>query len=90
MGDHKQKRPPDYRMQFENIDYYLDLSHHISYYRRKAGLTQSQLAEMAGISRSYLSHIEAPNIPQNCSVDLLFRICQILEIEPVQLFTPLP
>jgi HTH-type transcriptional regulator/antitoxin HipB len=30
----------------------------IKHYRRQAGLTQEQLAEQAGISRSYLSRLE--------------------------------
>lgn len=31
----------------------------IRHYRREAGLTQEQLAEMAGLQRSYLSELEA-------------------------------
>jgi len=30
----------------------------IRHYRREAGLTQAQLAEMAGLQRSYLSELE--------------------------------
>jgi transcriptional regulator with XRE-family HTH domain len=31
----------------------------IRHYRKEAGLTQAQLAEMAGLRRSYLSELEA-------------------------------
>jgi len=31
----------------------------IRHYRREAGLTQAQLAEMAGLQRSYLSELES-------------------------------
>jgi transcriptional regulator with XRE-family HTH domain len=31
----------------------------IRHYRKEAGLTQAQLAEMAGLQRSYLSELEA-------------------------------
>ncbi|QNM06104.1 helix-turn-helix transcriptional regulator [Qiania dongpingensis] len=85
-----EKHPTDYYVQFENVDYYLDLGNHISYYRKKAKLTQEQLAKRVGISRSYLSHIEAPNAFQKCSLDTVFKICHALKIEPVQLFLPLP
>ena len=32
----------------------------IAYYRKLAGLSQLQLAESAGISRTHMSNIEAP------------------------------
>ena len=35
----------------------------IAYYRKLAGLSQLQLAESIGISRTHMSNIEAPNMP---------------------------
>ena len=32
----------------------------ISYYRRLKGLTQTQLADLVGLSRTHISNIEAP------------------------------
>lgn len=86
----EQKYPVDYYVKLQNVDYYLDIARHISYYRTKAGLTQKQLADKAGISRSYLSHLESPNTPHKCSLDTLFSICYALNIKPVDLFLPLP
>ena len=34
----------------------------IAYYRKMNGLSQMQLAEASGISRTHMSNIEAPNI----------------------------
>ena len=45
---------------FENKDKYVELGLNIAFYRKHAGLTQEELAERAGISRSHLSAIEAP------------------------------
>ncbi len=52
----------------------------ISYYRKLNGMTQLQLAEKSGISRTHMSNIEAPNIPTSISVETLFAIADALEI----------
>ena len=58
----------------------------ISYYRKVKGLTQEDLAELAHISRSYLSCIEAPNIAQSFSIATFFDIANALGVEPQVLF----
>ena len=58
----------------------------ISYFRKVRGLTQENLAEMAHISRGYLSCIEAPNIAQSFSISTLFDIADALGVEPQVLF----
>ena len=42
----------------ENRAYYRELGLNIAFYRRRAGLTQEQLAEKLDISRSHLSALE--------------------------------
>ena len=66
--------------------YYLLLGRNIAYYRKKAYLTQEGLAIRANISRAYISQIEAQNVDKVPSLDVLFRICEILQIQPHQLF----
>lgn len=66
--------------------YYSNIGLNISYYRKKNGLTQEALAEKVGISRSFLSAIEAPNVDKVFSLPVLFEICNALEIEPSQIF----
>ena len=75
---------------FDNSERYRDLGCAISYYRERKGLTQEQLAESIGVSRQHMGAIEAPNMVRAVSLDVLFNIAQVLEIEPYLLlkFSP--
>ena len=66
--------------------YYNIIGENIAYYRKKKHLTQEGLALKANISRVQISHIEAKNVHKAPSLDILFRLCDILDIEPYQLF----
>ena len=46
--------------------------------RREAGITQEQLAEMAGISVAFVGHIERGT--RVLSVETLLRLCLALEM----------
>ena len=70
---------------FNNTDKYIELGYNIAYYRKHAGLTQEQLAEKLGISRQHMGAVEAPNIVRPISLDLLFNIATVLDVEPSQL-----
>ena len=59
-----------------------NLSYAISYYRKRKGFSQEQLAETLEISRQHLAAIEAPNMNRGLSLELLFRIADALGIEP--------
>lgn len=72
--------------EFDNTQRYMELGYAIAYYRKHRKLTQEQLAERAGISRQHLGAIEAPNILRPLSLDVVFNIATVLEIEPYQLF----
>lgn len=71
---------------FDNSEKMLDLYYAIGYYRKRKGMSQEQLAEELGISRQHLASIEAPNMDRGMSLDLLFNIATVLEIEPYLLF----
>ena len=75
---------------FENRDYYVDLGEHISYYRKRANLTQQALADRVNITRSYLSRIENTNYSQPFSLELLFNISRELDIPLHYFFKPFP
>ena len=62
------------------------LGNKIAYYRRAKQLSQEQLAEIIGISRAHMSHIEAPNVLQAFSMNVLFDIADALNVEPMKLF----
>lgn len=72
-------------MSFDNTKKFIELGYNIAYYRKHAGLTQEQLAELLGISRQHLGAIEAPNLIRPISLDLLFNIASVLEIDPAKL-----
>ena len=75
---------------FDNFERLQDLYYAIGYYRRLRGFSQEQLAEELGISRQHLAAIEAPNMDRGLSLELLFNIATVLEIEPYLLpkFSP--
>ena len=64
---------------------YVEIGYNIQYFRQHKGLTQDQLAELVDISRQHLGAIEAPNIVRTISLDLLFRIADVLEVDVRQL-----
>ncbi len=70
---------------FDNSKKYIELGYNIAYYRKHAKLTQEELAEKVNISRQHLGAIEAPNIVRPVSLDLLFNIADVLEIEAYKL-----
>ena len=67
---------------FDNTERMENLYFAIGYYRRKKGYSQEQMAEMLGISRQHLASVEAPGMNRGLSLDLLFNIATVLEIEP--------
>ena len=68
-----------------NTHRYVEIGLNVAYFRKLRNLTQEELAEKAGISRSYLSAIEAPNIVKTFSLELLFDLADALNIEPCKL-----
>lgn len=69
---------------------YINLGFAISYYRKRAGMTQKELASKIGISRQHLGAIEAPKMIRAVSLTSIFLIAEALNIEPYKLlkFSP--
>lgn len=63
----------------------LDIGLKIGYYRRKAGMTQAELAEHTGMTLSYISQLESPNLPYCPSIKTLFTIAKVLGIKASKL-----
>ncbi len=72
-------------VQFKNRDRFISLGIAISTLRRLRGMSQEKLAQAAGMSRSHLSAIEAPNIIHPFSLEILFNIADALQISPADL-----
>lgn len=66
---------------------YKKLGLNIAYYRKLKGLSQMQLAEAVGISRTHISNIEAPNMPTSISLETLMDIADALEVSPEALLS---
>ena len=67
---------------FDNVERKENLSYAIVCYRKKKGYSQEQMAERLGISRQHLASVEAPGMDRGVSLDLLFNIAAVLDIEP--------
>lgn len=68
-----------------NNDRFVQIGLNIAFYRKLKGMTQLELSERAGISRTHMSYIEAPNIDTSISLRTLFDIAAVLDIEPAKL-----
>ena len=72
-------------MQFkDDYELYQTISRNIKYYRELANLTQMQLAELLDIDRSHMSAIELATV--GVSLDVIFKMCNILSVSPKDLF----
>ena len=58
----------------------------VSNNRRLKGLTQTQLADLVGLSRTHISNIEAPKVKTSLSLDSLFDIADALDVQVKELF----
>lgn len=65
---------------------YKEIGLKIAYYRKLKGYSQLELAEMVDISRTHLSNIEAPNIHTSVSLELLFKLSDVLDINVKNFF----
>ena len=71
-------------MKPEYKKFYEQFGLNVVYYRKKKRLTQMKLAELADIDRSHISAIELGNV--GVSLDVIFKMCQVLDIKPKDLF----
>ena len=65
---------------------YKKLRFNITYTRKMQGISQLQLAEKVGISRTHMSNIEAPNGDTLPSLDVLIEIAAALNVPIAKLF----
>ena len=71
-------------MKKEYKNYYEKFGLNVVYYRKRKKLTQLPLAELIDVDRSHISAIELGNV--GVSFDVIFKMCEVLEITPKQLF----
>ena len=70
--------------------YYFDIiRYNIKKHREAAGLTQQQLADKAGITMNYVAKIESKKMQRGCTIVIVGRIADALNIDIRELFTPI-
>ena len=65
-------------VKFKNRDRFIQLGITISKLRKEQGLSQEKLADLAGISRSHLSRIEAPGSAYGFNLEVVYDIADAL------------
>ena len=71
-------------MKDEYREQYQQFGLNVVYYRTKKRYSQTQLAELVDIHRTYVSSIELGKV--SVSFDVLFKLAEVLEIPPHKLF----
>lgn len=56
----------------------------IRFFRERKGISTNKLANLAGISQSYLRDLELGN--KNPTVEIVFQLCKVLEITLKEFF----
>lgn len=69
---------------------YKTIGRNIKYFRELRKLTQSDLAELAGISLSYVSKLEAEGCEKSVSISTLNSIANALDVKLTNFFERTP
>ena len=68
------------------INIYEQIARNIKKYRNVAGITQAVLAERVGVSHEFIRRIESKKGAKTFSVDTIWKISLVLDIDPGKLF----
>jgi len=68
-------------MSLKHSERFKNIGIKVSKYRMKKGLTQEELANNVGVSYSYITQIEAPNVVKKMSLEVLYDIADELGID---------
>lgn len=72
-------------MKTKFADKYITLGLKIAYYRKKAGYTQENLAELVDKSVNFIGQVEGTGTVRGVSLETLFKIAEVLKIPPSKL-----
>ena len=72
------------RVKQEYKELYEKFGLNVVYYLKRKKFKQLQMAELVNIDRSHISAIELGNV--GVSFDVIFKLCEVLEITPKELF----
>jgi transcriptional regulator with XRE-family HTH domain len=68
-------------MEIKYAEIYKKIGKNISEYRKKNKLSQEELANLVGISYSYITQIEAPGVVKKMSLEVLLDIASVLNVD---------
>ncbi len=68
------------------LNIYEQIARNIKKYRNEAGITQAVLAEKVGVSHEFIRRIESKRGSKTFSVDTIWKISLVLDIDPGKLF----
>ena len=71
-------------MKAEYKSLYEKFSLNVVFYRKRKRLTQLLFAELVDIDRSHISAIELGRV--GVSFDVIFKLCEVLDVSPKELF----
>ena len=69
-----------------SINIYDVIRHNIKKYRKEKNITQAELAERCRVSHDYIRQIESDKVAKTFSVQTLYYISLVLDINPGMLF----
>lgn len=69
-----------------SINIYDVIRHNIKKYRKERKLTQAEVAERCNLSHDYIRQIESDKVANTFSVQTLYDISIVLDVEPGLLF----
>ena len=72
-------------MMTEYADKYIKMGLKIQYFRKLKGYTQEAFAEKIDKSWSFVAQIESPSNIRGISLETLFKMAEVLGIEPYQI-----
>ena len=72
--------------QIKHSEKFIRVGLNIALQRKLHKMTQIQLAEAIGISRTHMSNIEAPNMVTPVSLEVIFDIADTLNVSPEVFF----
>ncbi|MCL1820101.1 MAG: helix-turn-helix domain-containing protein [Oscillospiraceae bacterium] len=68
----------------EECEFLRNIGFRVQFMRKKAGLSQAELAERSGLADSTISHLESTSV-YSVSLAVLFRIASALGVNPMTL-----
>lgn len=68
------------------VNIYEQIARNIKKYRKGAGITQAVLAEKVGVSHEFIRRIESKKGMKTFSIDTIWKISLVLNIDPGKLF----